>query len=603
MIIKITAKNSSVDFSGQEINLKYAGLYLVVGPNGAGKTTLLQNIVFSPKFEKPNRNYFAYAEQDPEKYNIRIRDYLHRFQSEIDISMQEKLLEHFELTHLDVNANIKSISGGELVKLNLISCLLRKTPFIFMDEPTNNLDDESVKKLIEIIEDIGKERIIVLVSHDPRFHQTKHHTIYVEKNQINIKYDELKVSIKATAQDCKYPGLKIISRHLLRPSTILSVLLTLIYAIAFLLINHIVFMSRYNADKVVKNDGSLLIYNVDSEYGDLSRIFAEKHSIQVNENKYYSMIKYSDITEILEKYTPDNIFIKDMQFADKIYEKIQNQTLLSDPPVISIPQAVQENYMYQIDSLFTTDYLIDGRYPHDGKKEIVMSEALIKSEYPGVQLNDTIKWNEDEYVLTGIHMLDAYIVSYTGENNYLYHYDKDNYDNFVNTQTTYKKQIDMAENDIYTPDCIVMQLKPENEANILKQLFIDYPANNYRSHSYDVDMASYMNKTLIRNSVFMNVLCGLLIGLLLILVNHKRCVLYQTEAMSFDCYYLTKPWTFRMIGIAELITCIFVLIIYIIVGKYVTTFKIEHQIACLGFSVLTFINLLPHLMTIIKKHE
>ena len=74
MKIKINIKNNAISFLNQEIDLKYKGIYFVKGPNGIGKTTILKNIVFTPAFTEENRNYFSYAEQDPEKYDIKIKN-------------------------------------------------------------------------------------------------------------------------------------------------------------------------------------------------------------------------------------------------------------------------------------------------------------------------------------------------------------------------------------------------------------------------------------------------------------------------------------------------------------------------------------------------
>ena len=607
MIIKLTVKNSSVDFSGQEIDLNRAGFYLVTGPNGAGKTTILKHIVFTPRFKEPNRSYFAYAEQDPEKYDIRIADYLHRFQPDPDSALQERLLKQFDLTHLDLRGKISSVSGGELVKLNLIACLIRKTPFVFMDEPTNNLDDVSVEALADAIRAAAKDRVIVVVSHDPRLAKLKHHTINVETNHVSVQYSAQDTE-HAPAADlkpvpCRYPAGKLMRRHLIRPTTILSVVLLLCYAAAFLLFNHITFKSRYNAETPVKKDGSLLVYCVDDEFGDLSRTYADGHSIRIREDQYYSMIRYPDIEKIAETYHPDDIFIEDTVFTDQLYDKLQNQTALTDPPVIMFPQTIQENYCYQVDSLFSQDYLIAGRYPRDGQKELVVSQAIIAQNIPDAELNDTVVLNGEEYTLVGIHVLDALIISYNGEDNYFYHYDKDTYSDFVSRQTAHKTEIEAPENNIYTPANIVMQFKPEQEAGILKQVFSEYPANNYRSHSYDVDMAEFMNGALIRRCLLVNAGCGILIGLLLILINRKRRMLYRTEAESFDNYYLTKPLTFRLLGAAELGICVLVLAAFAAAGLFVTDYKAEFWTAALGFTILTALNALPHLLTALKRYD
>lgn len=603
MIIKLTVKNSSVDFSGQEIDLKYPGVYLVTGPNGAGKTTILKDIVFTPKFKEPNRSRFAYAEQDPEKYDIRIRDYLHRFQPDPDIPLRDRLLKQFDLTHLKLSAKIVTVSGGELVKLNLIACLLRKTPFVFMDEPTNNLDDASVEALAAIIRETAKDRIVAVVSHDPRLADIPHHTVTVEKNRISVQYTEPAAAAAAKPVPCRYPARKLICRHLLRPATILSVVLLLCYAAAFLLFNHILFRSRYNADTPVKKDGTLLIYCVDEEYGELSRLYAKGHSVTVNEDRYYSIIRYPDIRKIAETYHPDDIFIEDTAFTDQLYDRLRNQTAPTDPPVIMFPQAALENYSNQIDSLFSPDYLIAGRYPHDGQKELVLSQTMIDQSIPEAKLNDTVTWNGEAYTLVGIHVLDAFIVSYNGEDNYFYRYNSDTYDDYVSRQTAYKTAIAAPENSIHMPASIVMQFKAEDEAGILKQIFSEYPANNYRSHSYDVDMAAIMNGALIRRCLLINAACGVLIGLLLILINHKRRMLYRTEAESVDNYYLTRPMTFRLFGSAELGIGILILAAYAAAGAAIKAYSAEYRTALLGFTLLSVLNAVPHLLTVAKKYD
>lgn len=60
----------------------------------------------------------------------------------------------------------KNISGGELQKIQLIRCLLRNTDVYVFDEPTNSLDEESKKFLINRLLILRNHSIVILVTHD-----------------------------------------------------------------------------------------------------------------------------------------------------------------------------------------------------------------------------------------------------------------------------------------------------------------------------------------------------------------------------------------------------------------------------------------------------
>ena len=59
-----------------------------------------------------------------------------------------------------------NLSGGQKQKINIIRTILKESEFIIFDEPTNNLDSESIKLFIQELEKIKKERTILLITHD-----------------------------------------------------------------------------------------------------------------------------------------------------------------------------------------------------------------------------------------------------------------------------------------------------------------------------------------------------------------------------------------------------------------------------------------------------
>ncbi len=63
------------------------------------------------------------------------------------------------------------LSGGERQRLSIARALLRKPQLLVLDEPTNNLDRESVLALQEVLENLRHKATLLVISHDPRILQ------------------------------------------------------------------------------------------------------------------------------------------------------------------------------------------------------------------------------------------------------------------------------------------------------------------------------------------------------------------------------------------------------------------------------------------------
>lgn len=60
------------------------------------------------------------------------------------------------------------LSGGERQRISIARALLRRPQLLVLDEPTNNLDKESVAALLDILEKLKCQATLLIVSHDPR---------------------------------------------------------------------------------------------------------------------------------------------------------------------------------------------------------------------------------------------------------------------------------------------------------------------------------------------------------------------------------------------------------------------------------------------------
>ncbi|MGB4205202.1 MAG: ATP-binding cassette domain-containing protein [Bacteroidales bacterium] len=150
----------------------------VVGKNGTGKSTLLKIIIGEVK---PDRGKIVkgqtlevgYFQQDgmPITGDKRIIDIVKEIAEQIVIrkgSMSPtQFLSYFNF-HTDIHFNyFSSLSGGEKRKLYLLTVLLRNPNFLILDEPTNDLDIETLNKLEEFLQNY--EGCLMIVSHDRYF--------------------------------------------------------------------------------------------------------------------------------------------------------------------------------------------------------------------------------------------------------------------------------------------------------------------------------------------------------------------------------------------------------------------------------------------------
>ena len=147
----------------------------VIGGNGLGKSTLLKSIVdkiplLGGKIKFGTNVEIGYFDQQTATNNINnetvIESFLREFPEE-DTQSARTILGSFMFTQDDVFKNLKSLSGGELVRLELCKILRRRPNFLILDEPTNHLDivgKEALEKML-----LGYDGTILFVSHDRYF--------------------------------------------------------------------------------------------------------------------------------------------------------------------------------------------------------------------------------------------------------------------------------------------------------------------------------------------------------------------------------------------------------------------------------------------------
>ena len=86
-------------------------------------------------------------------------------QSDDDESYRENLLSRFNLDHIRKN-KVKTLSGGELKKLEFCLCMALKPKLILLDEPFSGLDPKTTKLVLSMVKEMREEGIgFVIVDH------------------------------------------------------------------------------------------------------------------------------------------------------------------------------------------------------------------------------------------------------------------------------------------------------------------------------------------------------------------------------------------------------------------------------------------------------
>lgn len=151
----------------------------VVGPNGCGKTTLLS--IVSGELEPDEGSVDRGANTRAAYFGqtaaglpmgrrmlefIRERAELTRLGDGTELDA-ERLLERFLFDRSMHDQLLSTLSGGELRRLQLVSVLAENPNLLVLDEPTNDLDIDTIELLEDYIEDF--EGCVILVSHDRAF--------------------------------------------------------------------------------------------------------------------------------------------------------------------------------------------------------------------------------------------------------------------------------------------------------------------------------------------------------------------------------------------------------------------------------------------------
>lgn len=185
---KEVLKNISFEVNDKEI-------IAIVGPSGSGKSTLLRTINM---IEPPSSGKIIYDKYNIMKKNIDINKYrmevgmvfqqfnlfshltvienitlvpikLGLISKEEAYKKGEKLLNEIGLLNKE-NEKPINLSGGEQQRVAIVRALMMEPKLLLFDEPTSSLDPQMTREVLELIKDIAKKGMnMIIVSHELNF--------------------------------------------------------------------------------------------------------------------------------------------------------------------------------------------------------------------------------------------------------------------------------------------------------------------------------------------------------------------------------------------------------------------------------------------------
>lgn len=173
------------------MNLEFSnkGLVFIVGVSGSGKSTLMNmlsgvdtptegEVIIQNKslFKEDKNELFGYRNsyvglifQDCNLIeDINVYDNIKlplELLGETDFSIIDEIIKKVDIEEIKYS-NVNEISSGQMQRVAIARALVKNSAMILADEPTGNLDSKNTKIVMDLLQEISKDRLVVVITHD-----------------------------------------------------------------------------------------------------------------------------------------------------------------------------------------------------------------------------------------------------------------------------------------------------------------------------------------------------------------------------------------------------------------------------------------------------
>ncbi len=436
----------------------------ILGPSGSGKTTLLNIIGGLDKYTSGdliinNISTKKYKDSDWDSYrnhrigfvfqsynlishqtvlrNVSLALTISGLSKKEGIELAKKALIDVGLEdHMYKKPN--QLSGGQMQRVAIARALVNNPDIVLADEPTGALDSETSKQIMEILKNISKDKLVIMVTHNPeianeysnRIIKLKDGKIISDTNPYkDSSKEKLDTTFKTKKTSMSYLtalGLSFNNLMTKKGRTILTALAGSIGIIGIALILSLSTGFQAYIDKIQEDTMSSYPLTVQSETADMTSLLMSMVSEDEN-------IKTTDSNKLIEK-----------QFVSEMFSSISKNDLRSFKTYIEKNMSKIEKDVTSLKYSYSVDPVI---YTRDFKKDLVQvnPNSMFSSFYSGMggmtslfstyssifyQMIDDRKLLEEQYeviagswptkynemvmVLSQEHMIPDFILYYLG---------------------------------------------------------------------------------------------------------------------------------------------------------------------------------------------
>ena len=342
-------------FSKVNISFDIGEFVVITGESGSGKSTLLNVISGLDSYEEGEmyingEETSHYGESDFEEYrkkyvsnifqnfnlvnsytvyqNIELVLLINGYKSDEVKNRVLDLIKKVKLTKYK-NTKVSKLSGGQKQRVAIARALARETPIIVCDEPTANLDSKSSNDVLEILKEISKDKLGILVTHDypsvekmatrvVKMHDGK---IVADKKIVNIDNDKI---IDISNIKNKGIGLFNIMRLGVR-NTFNIVPKFILLFVVFLFITASLLTEYGSIRKSEYESGKLGFNYYFADTTDTRIVIKKKDGSSISKSDFDKIRKLSNVDNIIE----NDIILDEYVWFETDYEKVSEGIYLN----------------------------------------------------------------------------------------------------------------------------------------------------------------------------------------------------------------------------------------------------------------------------------